>query len=330
MGFNMTHPQFVKGKKYLILHWMTNFTMVSSQIHVRYFLHYVVHLFCWKQSTCFWCKKGENIFVPKHYSMKVDGGKPLYIFLTLVLDGGKWSVLHFDHFSPRRNLKCSFDKMLGGLKASWVLVQRDKPCLLGIIPRHPVCILSFHQLSSPVRFEDPMPGTLKSIAIWNMKPCSVVVFSLILNVILFYFSLTHIPPPMLFHFITIDICCLIRSPLLVPPIPVGLLKALVQARVPALYHYHFFCDWLTLLPWRRRQQVPQKHWYLSTKLHSIITQKVVIFKLFSLQDLLSCKNCVMIIRFTIYLGERMMMGNETGNLESDLNNIFSWSFVMFP
>jgi hypothetical protein len=32
----------------------------------------------------------------------------------------------------------------------------------------------------------------------------------------------------------------------------------------------------TLLPWRWRQQVPLKFWYLSTKLHSITFQKTII------------------------------------------------------
>jgi hypothetical protein len=40
--------------------------------------------------------------------------------------------------------------------------------------------------------------------------------------------------------------------------------------------------WRTLLHWRWRQQVPPKHWYLSTRLYGVTSQKTVIFWIYKL------------------------------------------------
>jgi hypothetical protein len=93
-----------------------------------------------------------------------------------------------------------------------------------------------------------MPKIMKNIAIWNMKPCSfLVILFFVLNIILFYFSLTQIPLLIyfFFHFIPIDICPTNGSLLLAPPVPVALLKAL--APIPSDSPSPPFPSWVGLI-----------------------------------------------------------------------------------
>lgn len=74
-------------------------------------------------------------------------------------------------------------------------------------------------------------------------------------------GVTDSPPP------------LMKQPLFGPSSPIG---SIIVSSGTLLSYKIIFPTWLILLPWRKKQQFPQKYWYLTTKLHSLTSQKFII------------------------------------------------------
>jgi hypothetical protein len=74
-------------------------------------------------------KKEYSKLMDQHYAMKMYGGVDinLHIFITLALDGGKWSASHASHLNPWKIVpSTNFIGGWMGLRACLCLVAKEK------------------------------------------------------------------------------------------------------------------------------------------------------------------------------------------------------------